>query len=539
MNMKPCKFKNQQISSSAHQLILLIIITSANLLICSTIMAQPPQKMSYQCVVRDNNGALVTEHLVGMRTTIHQGSLPQLVVYQETYNFTSTNDNGLLTVEIGSGNPTIVSRPFTSIPWSSGPFFLQTEIDPTGGTNYTIVGKSQILSVPYALYAEKSGTVTETDPVFGASAAKGITSANIANWNGAYSWGDHGAVGYAMDTHTHSASDITLGTLPAIRGGTGISSYTTGNFLRASGTTTIEQRTPAQVLADIGAVGLSNDQTISGTKIFSGNVFINEILYAKKGIHNGMYQITNVANPTESHHAATKGYVDNHIDQALLTFVYDSVKSYVIELFKTMGLIPVFYAGTVTDIDGNIYTTVKIASQTWMAQNLRVIHYNDGSFIPRVYDEAEWEGLTTGARIEYDNFQSNINIYGLLYNFYAVADNRKLCPDGWHVPSETEWTTFEDNLGGSEWAGAKLKETGTDHWLSPNEGAVDQYGFTALPSGQRDPQFLNKGLAGGWWTTQEASISRAWFRYVTFQAYDLYSSDALKFCGFSVRCIKD
>jgi len=134
--------------------------------------AQSPQMMSYQCVVRDKDGVLVTKQLVGMRTTILQGSDIQHVVYQETYNFTATNDNGLLTIEIGSGKPTIASGPFSSIPWSAGPIFLQTEIDPTGGTNYTIVGKSQILSVPYALYAKETGNVTETDPVFNAQGMK-------------------------------------------------------------------------------------------------------------------------------------------------------------------------------------------------------------------------------------------------------------------------------------------------------------------------------------------------------------------------------
>jgi uncharacterized protein (TIGR02145 family) len=288
-------------------------------------------------------------------------------------------------------------------------------------------------------------------------------------------------------------------------------------------------------------VGLSNDQTISGTKIFIGNIFTHEKLYAQKGIHNGMMQITNVANPTENHHAATKGYVDNQIDQALLTFVYDSIKSYVIGLFKTMGLIPVYYAGTVTDIDGNIYTTVTIVNQTWMAQNLRVTHYNDGSFIPRVFDNAEWEGLTTGARIEYGNFQSNINIYGLLYNYYAVSDNRKLCPAGWHVPSETDWTTLVDNLGGSDYAGGKLKETGTVHWESPNSGAVDQYGFTALPGGWRlyNGPFTNLQKYGLWWTTQEASVSNAWIRYIEWDDDNIFQNESPKTVGCSVRCIKD
>jgi len=510
-----------------------------------TAFAQPPQKMSYQCVVRDHNGVLVTDHLVGMRTTIYQGSLPQLVKYQETYNFTATNANGLLTVEIGGGNPTIVSGQFTSIPWSAGPFFLQTEIDPTGGTNYTIVGKSQILSVPYALYAEKSGTVTETDPVFGASAAKGITGTNLANWNVAYNWGDHGEAGYAMETHNHSAAEITLGTLPAIRGGTGISSYTTGNFLRAGGATTIEQRTPAQVLADIDAVGLSNDQTISGTKIFSGNVFINEILYAKKGIHNGMYHITNVANPTEIHHAATKGYVDSYAatKEYVDSHVDEIVKTYVSDALKSLKLVPENFAGIVNDIDGNRYTTVAIGGQTWMAQNLKVTHYNDGTAIPRVPDNDTWGALRTGAYIEYDLLNIlNADIYGLLYNFYAVADPRNLCPSGWHVPTQNEYSTLGTYLGGANIAGGKLKETGTAHWQTPNEGATNETGFTALPGGARwgNGIFGEIGQSGYWWTSSETMDEAAYNRHIIYSGtYINYSSAYKRWLGFSVRCIKD
>lgn len=170
-------------------------------------IAQPPQKMSYQAVLRDKDGILLTNQIVGMKTTILQGTPIQLVVYQEDYAFTATNDNGLLTVEIGSGRA-LVGTSFSSIPWSSGPFFLKTEIDPAGGTNYTIVGQSQILSVPYALYAEKSGTVTETDPVFGASAAKGITWTNFGNWNTAYSWGDHMGL-YRSSSYVPDWSEIT------------------------------------------------------------------------------------------------------------------------------------------------------------------------------------------------------------------------------------------------------------------------------------------------------------------------------------------
>ena len=114
-----------------------LIILCTILMLPFSVFSQPPQKMSYQSILRDKDGTLLTSRIVGMRTTILQGSDIQRVVYQETYNLTATNANGLLTVEIGSGKPTIVSGPFTSIPWSSGPFFLKTEIDPAGSTNYT------------------------------------------------------------------------------------------------------------------------------------------------------------------------------------------------------------------------------------------------------------------------------------------------------------------------------------------------------------------------------------------------------------------
>jgi len=181
MNRKRSNFKNQLISSSAN----LLIITLANLLISSSILAQPPQKMSYQSILRDKDGTLLTSRIVGMRTTILQGSDIQRVVYQETYNYTATNANGLLAVEIGSGKPTIVSGPFTSIPWSSGPFFLKTEIDPTGSTNYTISGYSQLLSVPYALYADKTGSFDETDPVWTDVSTDYYTKTNLRTQGGA------------------------------------------------------------------------------------------------------------------------------------------------------------------------------------------------------------------------------------------------------------------------------------------------------------------------------------------------------------------
>jgi hypothetical protein len=152
----------------------------------STVFAQAPEKMSYQAVVRDASYALATSQAVGMQLSILQGSVTGTAVYVETQTPT-TNINGLVSIEIGSG--TVVTGTFNTIDWSAGPYFIKTETDPTGGTTYTITGTSQLMSVPYALHAKTAesitGTVnyTETDPVFGASIANGITALDTANWN--------------------------------------------------------------------------------------------------------------------------------------------------------------------------------------------------------------------------------------------------------------------------------------------------------------------------------------------------------------------
>lgn len=160
----------------------------AFILIGIGLYAQAPQKLSYQCVVRNSAGTLVANHAVGIRISVLQGSVSGTVVYQETFN-TLTNGNGLATIEIGNGTP--VSGNFSTIPWSSGNYYLRTETDPTGGTSYSISGTSQLESVPYALHAKSAASYSETDPVFGAAPAKNITNGNITNWNSAYSWGNH------------------------------------------------------------------------------------------------------------------------------------------------------------------------------------------------------------------------------------------------------------------------------------------------------------------------------------------------------------
>lgn len=161
-----------------------IITICAAIIMTASLWAQSPEKMSYQAVVRDGSNNLVTSSAVGMQISILQGSPSGTAMYVETQTPT-TNANGLVSIEIGAG--TVVSGDFTTINWANGPYFIKTETDPAGGISYTITGTSQLLSVPYALHAKTAETVTggitETDPVFGASVASGITGTDTTNWN--------------------------------------------------------------------------------------------------------------------------------------------------------------------------------------------------------------------------------------------------------------------------------------------------------------------------------------------------------------------
>lgn len=197
--------------------------------------------------------------------------------------------------------------------------------------------------------------------------------------------------------------------------------------------------------------------------------------------------------------------------------------------------------GTVTDFEGNVYRTVQIGDQWWMADNLKATKFNDGQSILNVTDDSEWNNLTTSAYCWYNNDEAGYkNTYGALYNWHAVSTGR-LCPDGWHVPSNSEWATLTSRLGGENVAGGKLKETGTAHWQTPNSGATDLFSFTALPGGYRGSlgAFIDILDRGYWWSSTEYNATHAHLKNLTYDSGNFTSlNDAKKF-GFSVRCIKD
>jgi uncharacterized protein (TIGR02145 family) len=202
-----------------------------------------------------------------------------------------------------------------------------------------------------------------------------------------------------------------------------------------------------------------------------------------------------------------------------------------------------------TDIDGNVYNIVTIGTQVWMTPNLRTTKYSDGTPIPNITDNTTW-GLSTGAYCDYSNTPANSITYGRLYNWYAVDNNaatkvasnggKNVCPTSWHVPSDDEWTTLITYLGG-ESAGGKLKETGAFHWYTPNTGATNETGFTALPGGLRDDTgvYNEIGLYGNWWSSTDRSVTYAWMRYIYNTSASVNMNGDPKRYGFSVRCVRD
>jgi len=196
------------------------------------------------------------------------------------------------------------------------------------------------------------------------------------------------------------------------------------------------------------------------------------------------------------------------------------------------------------DIDGNIYQIIQMGDQLWMSENLKTTHYNNGSEIQYVQSESSepdvWENLSTGAYGYYNNDPSHLETYGNLYNWYAV-DEGDLCMEGWHVPSDDEWTVLTDYLGGS--AGGKMKEEGLDHWNSPNEGATNESGFTALPAGYRNSNngnYASMGDYGYFWSSSESVSGSAWYRRLNYYNSNVGRyGDGDKRFGFSIRCLRD
>jgi len=444
----------------------------AILMLCVTaLFAQAPNKFSYQAVVRNTSNQLVANGLVGIRVSILQNSATGSVVYSET-QMLNTNANGLLTMNIGEG--TVVYGNFNNINWAAGTFFLKSEIDPNGGSNYSITSTQQLLSVPYALYAKEAGN----------------------SFSGDY-------------------NDLTNApTIPTVP--TDVSAFNND----------VPYLTAEQLNSLLGALNSRMDslQTVLSTQ----NV-----------------EIASLSNTLDS----------------LGAFV-DSLSDIVDEC----GCLSTFHCGTstISDFDGNTYSTVKLGSQCWMAENLRTTHYSNGDPIDL--------GTTTSTTIPYRynpaSDSANVGTYGYLYNWVAVMNSvapseanpsgvQGICPTGWHVPSDAEWTDLETfvssqsqyvcNHQNSSYIGKALasttgwnNSTTTACGVGTTQSTNNATGFNARPAGNYYASGGNGfGYYANFWTTTKMTNGNAYYYNLSYTSPSLNRSNTSGTSGYSVRCVRD
>ena len=220
---------------------------------------------------------------------------------------------------------------------------------------------------------------------------------------------------------------------------------------------------------------------------------------------------------------------------------------------STMSFTTALQLGTVTDIDGNVYQTIIIGTQEWMAENLKVTHYRDGTAIPTGHSNSVWGNLSTGAYCAYDNNESNADTYGYLYNWYAVDDSRNIAPEGWHVPTDDEIKQLEMHLGMSQSEADDTGYRGTnegsklagraDIWIDGNLENNSEFGtsgFMALPGGYRDGggNYCGMGSSGDFWSSTGDSSYGAWDRGLGYYGSEVGRGSGDKRYGFSVRCLR-
>ncbi|MGA1226490.1 MAG: FISUMP domain-containing protein [Tamlana sp.] len=443
--------------------------------------AQAPQGFNYQATVRNSSGDLILNTNVYFKFNVMQGSQTSLPVFTEIH-YVPTDDLGQVNLVIGQGTAT--TGAFSSIDWSLGSYYLGIELDT--GNGYVAMGTTQLLSVPYALYAENSGNAPPTTPNLETVLAENNSANNQQIKD--------------LQDPTDAQDAVTFSVL-------------------------LEKITELQNQLDyLGDLENWSDSDGDGFTELSGDCNDSDA-----SINPGIYEVSDG--------------IDNNCD----------------------GEIDEGYNGfdDVIDIDGNNYNFAIYGDQVWTVENAEMVTYRDGTPIPEVTDQTQWSNLTTGAWSYYNNDPTKPRFY----NWYAVmgihdtdpnTPNKEFAPDGWHVPTDAEWTTLENHLitNGYNYddtttenkiAKAMASTTGwnsstTDGAPGNGQSLNNSSGFNGFPEGYRSSNgsFYNEGNGAFFWSSTENNTDSAWTRYLYYYDYSyLVRSTSGKRNGLSVRFVRD
>ena len=578
------------------------------LVLCILTSAQVPESFSYQVVVRDGLNPLTNKD-VSFQMSILKGGTSGDAVYTE-YHSANTGELGIVNLVIGNGTGKVGD--IAAIDWGSDSYFLKVSIDKTGGTTYVEMGTTQLLSVPYALYSKNAADKTYVDalehrlqdiedifysqmnlpedglilffPFDGTANDESgygndgtvtgalLTTDRFGNPDQAYDFNGTSDIIEVADDASLNPATISISCWIFRKGeGDGyfdgiVSKYNMGvqgylvamnEFSNAGFWIRSNTGENFRVIESNTPVPFNKWMHITAT-FGSGKMKMYIDGQLQSEIVTDAILINNSNSLTIGRYAAGALPINNSYFKGAI----DDIRIYNRELSET-EIRQLYHEGgypfNVTDINGNSYNTIKIGTQTWMAENLKSTKYSNGDLIPNITDNGQWQIIGMGAWRYYLDDEGNDDIYGKLYNWQAVADERHICPVGWHIPSDDEWNILELYLGmdpsestltgwrgGSSDVGGKMKASGTDIWSTPNTGATNESGFSALPGGRynNDGTFIFQGSEGTWWSstlfTPDSNL--AWLRILNYDnngSLRGYPQGHMTGGGFSVRCIKD
>ena len=494
------------------------LITLLALIVMTTINAQAPQGFNYQATVRNSAGALIVNQSVYFKFNLMLNSQTSVPVFTETH-YVPTDDLGQVNLVIGQGTPT--TGTFSTINWGTGNYYLGIELNT--GSGYVPMGTTQLLSVPYALYANSSGNATTATPNLASVLAVNNSANNSKITNLANPINAQDAV-----TKQYVDSKIPNGT------NVGDNLTWNGTNWGVSSANTVVPVAPSNLT---GVVGSSTQINLSWTD----NSTNETVFKIERKTGSGTYTIvgttaTDITTFSDAGLTTNTNYTyrvySNNAGGNSLTYSNE------VTLAATVNVVPV---------------PITIGTQIWQNANLDVTTYRDGTPIPEVTDQTQWNNLTTGAWCHYNNTTPNGTTYGKLYNWYALAGiddndpntpNKILAPSGWHIPSVWEWYTLSTFLGGESVAGGKMKATGTSLWQSPNTGATNSSGFTGLPGGNRgfnNMDFLALGTYTSWWSSSpyQQNLQLIYTCVLGYSDGNVIYQPIGKYYGAYVRCLRD